>query len=191
MASTMARAMASSCGARRASSSCHRRCSCRDSPAESANSCCRSSSSPVHGVSADPTLRSPQPSSRISTVFSVGGRSGSEVSAGGGLTSTFCGGLGLLVRLEHDVALEKFADMRLKLERGQLEESDGLLQLRGHRQLLTQPELQRRFQHGGGREKLILSLKSRYRRNDSPKYTSRTWGLARISSADPAAITVP
>jgi len=29
-----------------------------------------------------------------------------------------------------------------------------------NRQLATQPELQRRFQHGGGREKLILSLKA-------------------------------
>jgi hypothetical protein len=39
--------------------------------------------------------------------------------------------------------------MGLELEGGQLQESDGLLQLRGHGQLLTQPELQGRFQHGG------------------------------------------
>ena len=55
----------------------------------------------------------------------------------------------LFDRLEHDVALEQLADVGLQLERGQLQEADGLLQLRGHRQLLTQLELQGRFQHGG------------------------------------------
>ena len=49
--------------------------------------------------------------------------------------------------------LEQLADMRLQLERGQLQESDGLLQLRGHGQLLTQLQLQRRFQHGEWRER--------------------------------------
>jgi hypothetical protein len=38
--------------------------------------------------------------------------------------------------------------MGLELEGWQLQKSDGLLQLRGHGQLLTQPELQGRFQHG-------------------------------------------
>jgi hypothetical protein len=31
----------------------------------------------------------------------------------------------------------------------------------------------------------------RYIRKDWPKYTSRTWGLARISSEEPEAMTVP
>ena len=51
-------------------------------------------------------------------------------------------GLGLFHGLEHDVAFEQFADVRLQFERGHLQEADGLLQLRGHRQLLTQLELQ-------------------------------------------------
>ena len=57
--------------------------------------------------------------------------------------------MAIVHRLQHDVGLEEFADMRLQLEGGQLQEPDGLLQLRGHRQLLTQPELQRGFQHAG------------------------------------------
>ena len=58
------------------------------------------------------------------------------------------GDLGLFHGLEHHVALEQLADVRLELERGQLQKPDRLLQLRGHRQLLTQLQLQRRFQHG-------------------------------------------
>ena len=37
----------------------------------------------------------------------------------------------------------------------------------------------------------LLSSQSAQSWNDSPKYTSRTWGLARTSSAVPEAITVP
>jgi hypothetical protein len=44
--------------------------------------------------------------------------------------------------------------VRLQLERWQLQEPDGLLQLRGHGQLLTQLQLQRRFEHGGCEEVL-------------------------------------
>ncbi len=57
--------------------------------------------------------------------------------------------MALLHRLQHDVGLEELADMRLQLEGGQLQEPDRLLQLRGHRQLLTQLELQGGFQHAG------------------------------------------
>ena len=57
------------------------------------------------------------------------------------------GALGL-VGLEHHVRLQQLADVRLELERRQLEEPDRLLQLRGHGQLLTQLQLQRGFQHG-------------------------------------------
>ena len=58
------------------------------------------------------------------------------------------GDLGKLIeRLEHDVALERLADVRLQVECGQLQKANRLLELRGHRQLLTQPELQRRFEH--------------------------------------------
>ena len=52
------------------------------------------------------------------------------------------GGLGILDRLEHDVALEQFPDMGLQLEGRHLEQSDGLLQLRRHGQLLTHAQLQ-------------------------------------------------
>ena len=49
-----------------------------------------------------------------------------------------------------------------QLERRQLQETNGLLQLRGHGQLLTQLQLQRRFEHGGlwggggGRSRFVL-----------------------------------
>ena len=61
--------------------------------------------------------------------------------------SKVAGAVGLLVRLEHDIAFEQLADVRLQLEGGQLQQPDGLLQLRGHGQRLTQPELQGGFQH--------------------------------------------
>ena len=50
--------------------------------------------------------------------------------------------------------------MGLKLEGGQLQKSDGLLQLRGHGQLLTQLELQGGFQHGGTGKRLAFLSKS-------------------------------
>ena len=37
--------------------------------------------------------------------------------------------------------------LRLQLEHGQLQQLDGLLQLRGHRKLLTELELQGRLEH--------------------------------------------
>src|SRR6185437_15215094 len=55
----------------------------------------------------------------------------------------------IIHRLEHHIGLEELTDVRLQLESGQLQEPDRLLQLRGHRQLLTQLELQRGFQHAG------------------------------------------
>jgi hypothetical protein len=51
-------------------------------------------------------------------------------------------------RLEHHIGFEELADVRLQLKSRQLQEPDRLLQLRGHRELLTQLQLQRRFQHG-------------------------------------------
>ena len=52
------------------------------------------------------------------------------------------GGFVFVHGLEHDVAFELFADVRLQLQRRHLQEADGLLQLRGHRQCLTQLQLQ-------------------------------------------------
>ena len=56
-------------------------------------------------------------------------------------------GVGILDRLEHDIAFEQFPDMGLQLERRHLKQSYGLLQLRRHGQLLTHAQLQGRFQH--------------------------------------------
>ena len=50
-------------------------------------------------------------------------------------------------RLEHYVAFETLRGCGLQVECGQLQKADRLLELRGHRQLPTQPELQRRFEH--------------------------------------------
>ena len=44
--------------------------------------------------------------------------------------------------LETNVMLELFADVRLQLQCRHLQEADGLLQLRGHGELLTQLQLQ-------------------------------------------------
>ena len=52
------------------------------------------------------------------------------------------GGFVFVHGLEHDVAFELFADVRLQLQRRHLQETDGLLQLRGHGQRLTQLQLQ-------------------------------------------------
>jgi hypothetical protein len=61
----------------------------------------------------------------------------------------------VLLGLEHHVALERLEHLGLELEHGQLQQPDGLLELRRHRQLLTELELQGRLEHrcaglGGG-----------------------------------------
>ena len=53
----------------------------------------------------------------------------------------------VLLLLEHDVGLERLHHLCLQLEHGQLQQLDGLLQLRGHRKLLTELELQGRLEH--------------------------------------------
>ena len=53
----------------------------------------------------------------------------------------------VLFLLEHDVGLERLLHLRLQLEHGKLQQLDGLLQLRGHRKLLTELELQGRLEH--------------------------------------------
>jgi hypothetical protein len=89
-------------------------------------------------------------------------------------------GVGKLLPREHHVWLEHLAEVDLQLGRRHLQEANRLLQLRGHGQRLTQLELQGVLEHGG-----------LYLRKIWPKSTSRTRRLARISSAEPAAITVP
>ena len=53
----------------------------------------------------------------------------------------------LVLGLEHDVGLERLADMRLQVERGELQQPDGLLQLRRHGELLADAKLQTWLQH--------------------------------------------
>ena len=54
---------------------------------------------------------------------------------------------GLVVGLEHYIGFECLADMRLQVERRQLQEPNGLLQLRRHGQLLADAKLQTWLQH--------------------------------------------
>ena len=61
------------------------------------------------------------------------------------------GRLEVLVGLEHHVGLERLQHLRLQLERRQLQQPDGLLQLRRHRQLLAEPELQAGLHHARNR----------------------------------------
>ena len=62
------------------------------------------------------------------------------------LASSSARGLGLL-DLEHEVLVERRLDLRLQLHDRKLQQADRLLELRRHRQLLRQLQLQRRFQH--------------------------------------------
>ncbi|MCY1429363.1 hypothetical protein D9M71_452790 [compost metagenome] len=55
--------------------------------------------------------------------------------------------LAIFLAFEHRVGLQRFLNLLLQVQRGELEQSDGLLQLRGHRQLLTHLEDERWF-HG-------------------------------------------
>ena len=109
---------------------------------------------------------------------------------------------GLVLGLEHHVALERFADLCLEFEDRQLQQADGLLQLRGHRELLAKFELQGWLEHssrnfGSHIRRVPLALRAPkisskiYSLKSWPKYTSRTCRFARISSAVPAAITEP
>ncbi len=59
----------------------------------------------------------------------------------------------LLFRLEHHIGLERLADVGLQIERGQLQQSDGLLQLRRHGELLADAKLQTWLQHNSFRSK--------------------------------------
>src|SRR5690606_1193962 len=52
-----------------------------------------------------------------------------------------------LVDLEHHVLIQRFLDLGLQLHDGQLQQTNRLLELRRHRELLAQPELKRRFEH--------------------------------------------
>ena len=55
--------------------------------------------------------------------------------------------VGLFVCLEHDVRLERLANLLLQVECRQLQQPDGLLQLGSHRQLLAETELQGGLEH--------------------------------------------
>ena len=218
MASMIAAPMRMSRSERRDISSCHVRCSCSVSPraAEKSWECRRRpTTAPRTGRwsarRSSPARRGDRGRLRSrcarcrcwSAVWVVCGarRRGFELRAGFGL-----GGFeapGLVLGLEHHVALERFADLCLEFEDRQLQQADGLLQLRGHRELLAKFELQGWLEHSsrnfGSRSaraagsapaspkisSKIYSLKS------WPKYTSRTCRFARISSAVPAAITEP
>ncbi len=52
------------------------------------------------------------------------------------------GNLSLLVRLEHHVRIQRVLDFRLQIERRHLQQPNGLLQLRRHRELLPDSQLQ-------------------------------------------------
>jgi len=54
---------------------------------------------------------------------------------------------------EHDIGFERLAHMRLQVERGKLQQSDGLLQLRRHGQLLADAKLQTWLQHSSFKSK--------------------------------------
>ena len=57
------------------------------------------------------------------------------------------GRLEVLVGFEHHVAFERLQHLLLQLDRRQLKQANGLLQLRRHRQLLTDPELKAGLHH--------------------------------------------
>jgi hypothetical protein len=78
---------------------------------------------------------------------------------------------GLILGLEHHVALERLADLCLEFEDRQLQQADGLLQLRGHRELLAKFELQGWLEHSS---RNFGSLKgAATSRHALPKYLSK------------------
>ena len=71
--------------------------------------------------------------------------------------------------IERRVLHQDALDLLVELDRGQLQQSDRLLQLRRERQVLREAELKRGL-HQGGRG-------PRYMRKFSPRYTRRTLSL--------------
>ena len=82
---------------------------------------------------------------------------GARLASFAGLASASAGGVGWSSEVRSigssssassmTLRLERFLDLRLQLEHGQLQQLDRLLQLRRHRQLLTELELQGRLEH--------------------------------------------
>jgi len=58
-----------------------------------------------------------------------------------GFGAGLAAGLAFLVHLQQRIGIEGFLDFGLQFQRGQLQEPDGLLQLGGHGQMLTETEL--------------------------------------------------
>src|SRR5690606_15863302 len=102
-----------------------------------------------------------------------------------------------VLRLEHDVRFERLADLRLQLEYRKLQQANRLLELRRHRELLAEFELQGWLEHSSRNLALCVgenpsaSRAFNQRRKSCPKYTSRTSRFARMSSAVPEAMTMP
>lgn len=60
--------------------------------------------------------------------------------------------------LEHGVAFQRLLDLRLQLQRGKLQQTDRLLQLRGHRQRLPQLQIKPGLQHRGLRSMVTIKI---------------------------------
>ena len=60
---------------------------------------------------------------------------------------------GLILCLEHHIGLERLTNVRLQIEGRQLQQPNGLLQLRRHRELLADAKLQTWLQHSSFRSK--------------------------------------
>ena len=63
----------------------------------------------------------------------------------------------VLVQFQHEIGVERILDLGVQLDGGKLQQPDGLLEPRRHRQLLAQPELQGLF-HRPGRVDRFRSL---------------------------------
>src|SRR5262249_53644113 len=99
-------------------------------------------------------------------------------------------GLGLLVDLlllEHRILRELLVDERFELRARDLEDLDGLTQLRRHDQLLRHPQLL----HETGFSHREVDSGGCYRRNFSPRYISRARRLLAMCAGDPSSSTSP
>ena len=95
--------------------------------------------------------------------------------------------------VQQRVAFHRAGDLQLEFRRRQLQQADGLPQLRRHDQMLSQRCLEAGLHvgsNGAGGNRRPDAART-YRRKVSPRYTRRTSGFASSASGAPCASTLP
>ena len=87
----------------------------------------------------------------------------------------------VLVQFQHEIGVERILDLGVQLDGGKLQQPDGLLEPRRHRQLLAQPELQGLFHRPGPGGSLPVIVSACMRR--TPRESAERTALARLRAA--------